>query len=149
MPASTNHTLQTYLRRLTNLSGNNRSLVLLRLHAEQLIDVHEFSFLNGDRSFEIINALIAGRSKKLCQVLDSRIEANNEASKKLKRLQRIDRFIFEERGSNDLHVGWPFVRGKFTDGSIVRCPLLFFYCHDYSGGSSLGTSAAGRCWHIF
>ncbi len=126
MSTSAKHTLQTYLRRLTNLSGNNRSLVLLRLHAEQLIDVHEFSFLNGDRSFEIINALIAGRSKKLCQVLDSRIEANNEASKKLKRLQRIDRFIFEERGSNDLHIGWPFVRGKFADGSIVRCPLLFF-----------------------
>src|SRR6187551_749226 len=126
MSASTKHTLQTYLRRLTNLSGNNRSLVLLRLHAEQLIDVHEFSFLNGERSFEIINALIAGRTKKLCQVLDSRVEANNEASKKLKRLQRIDRFIFEERGSNDLHVGWPFVRGKFADGSIVRCPLLFF-----------------------
>ena len=126
MSASVKHTLQTYLRRLTNLSGNNRSLVLLRLHAEQLLDVHEFSFLNGDRSFEIINALIAGRNKKLCQVLDSRIEANNEASKKLKRLQRIDHFIFEERGSNDLHIGWPFVRGKFADGSIVRCPLLFF-----------------------
>ncbi|MEO7989940.1 MAG: AAA domain-containing protein [Chryseolinea sp.] len=126
MSASTKHTLQTYLRRLTNLSGNNRSLVLLRLHAEQLIDVHEFSFLNGDRSFEIINALIAGKNKKLCQVLDSRVEANNESSKKLKRLQRIDRFIFEERGSNDLHIGWPFVHGKFADGSIVRCPLLFF-----------------------
>src|SRR6187402_2014529 len=126
MSASTKHTLQTYLRRLTNLSGNNRSLVLLRLHAEQLIDVHEFSFLNGDRSFEIVNALIAGRTKKLCQVLDSRVEANNEASQKIKRLQRIDRFIFEERGSNDLHVGWPFIRGKFADGTIVRCPLLFF-----------------------
>ena len=126
MPASAKQTLQTYLRRLTNLSGNNRSLVLLRLHADQLMDVHEFSFLNGDRSFEIINALIAGRNKKLCQILDSRIEANNEASKKLKRLQRIDRFIFEERGSNDLHIGWPFVHGKFSDGSIVRCPVLYF-----------------------
>jgi hypothetical protein len=118
--------LQAYLRRLTNLSGNNRSLFLLRLPAEQLLDVHELNFLTGERSFEVINALIAGRSKKLCQVLDSRMEASNEASKKLKRLQRIDHFIFEERGSNDLHVGWPFVRGKFSDGTMVRCPLLFF-----------------------
>lgn len=118
--------LQAYLRRLTNLTGNNRSLFLLRLPAEQLMDVHELSFLSGDRSFEIINALIAGRDKKLCQVLDSRVESNNEASKKLKTLQRIDQFIFEERGSNDLHVGWPFVRGKFADGTMVRCPLLFF-----------------------
>ncbi|HEX6226507.1 MAG TPA: AAA domain-containing protein, partial [Chryseolinea sp.] len=126
MPDSTKNILQTYLRRLTNLSGNNRSLLLLRLHAEQLIDLHKLSFLNGEKSFEIINALIASRAKKLCQVLDSRMEANNEESRRLKKLQRIDRFIFEERGSNDLHVGWPFVRGKFSDGTPVRCPLLFF-----------------------
>jgi hypothetical protein len=126
MSDSPKNILQTYLRRLTNLSGNSRSLLLLRLHAEQLIDLQKLSFLNGEKSFEIINALIADKSKKLCQVLDSRLEANNEESKKLKRLQRIDRFIFEERGSNDLHVGWPFVRGKFSDGTTVRCPLLFF-----------------------
>jgi len=126
LPEKAKNILQTYLRRLTNLSGNNRSLLLLRLHAEQLVDVHDLSFLNNERSFSIINALIAGKEKKLCQVLDSRLEANNEASKKLKKLQRADRFIFEERGSNDLHVGWPFLRGKFSDGTVVRCPLLFF-----------------------
>src|SRR5688572_7328312 len=126
MSESSKNILQTYLRRLTNLSGNNRSLLLLRLHAEQLVDVQKLSFLAGEKSFEIINSLIADRSKKLCQVLDSRLESNNEESKKLKKLQRIDRFIFEERGSNDLHVGWPFVRGKFSDGTVVRCPLLFF-----------------------
>lgn len=126
MTVQTKNILHTYLRRLTNLSGNNRSLFLLKLPAEQLIDVHEFSFLNGDRSFEIINALIAGRDKRICPVLDSRMEAANEVSQKLKKLQRLDRFIFEERGSNDLHVGWPFVRGKFSDGTMVRCPLLFF-----------------------
>ncbi|HEY9005723.1 MAG TPA: AAA domain-containing protein [Ohtaekwangia sp.] len=126
MSANTKYILQTYLRRLTNLSGNSRSLLLLRLSAEQLMDVHSLSFLNNERSFEIINALIAGRNKKLCQVLDSRMEANNEASKKLKNLQRIDRFIYEERGSNDLHVGWPFIHGKFSDGTAVRCPLLYF-----------------------
>jgi hypothetical protein len=126
MPDSAKNILQTYLRRLTNLSGNNRSLLLLRLHAEQLMDLHQLNFLNGEKAFEIINTLIQGRGKKLCQVLDSRLEANNEESKKLKKLQRIDRFIFEERGSNDLHVGWPFVRGKFSDGTSVRCPLIFF-----------------------
>lgn len=118
--------LRTYLRRLTNLSGNNRSLFLLKLYADQLMDLHEFNQLNGLKSFEIINSLIAGRDFRLCQVLDSRMEDNNDASKKLKKLQRTDRFLFEERGSNDLHVGWPFLRGKFSDGTSVRCPLLFF-----------------------
>jgi hypothetical protein len=118
--------LRTYLRRLTNLTGNNRSLFLLKLYADQLIDLHELNLLSGLKSFEIINALISGRDYRLCPVLDSRLEANNDASKKLKKLQRTDRFLFEERGSNDLHVGWPFLRGKFSDGTPVRCPLLFF-----------------------
>lgn len=117
---------QTYLRRLTNLSGTNRSLLLLRLASEQLLDLHQFSFLNNEKSFEIIKALIAGKSKKICPLLDSRMEAANESSRRLKRLQRIDKFIFDERGSNDLHVGWPIIRGKFLDGTIVRCPLLYF-----------------------
>src|SRR5688500_18578404 len=118
--------LESYLRRLTNLSGNNRSLLLLRLNADQLMDLHDINHLNGYPSFEVIKALIAGKTIKLCQVLDSRLESNNEVSKKLKMIQRTDHFLFEERGSYDLHVGWPFVRGKFSDGTPVRCPLLFF-----------------------
>ncbi len=101
-------------------------MLLLRLHSEQLLDLQQLSFLNGEKSFEIIKALIAGKPKKICPVLDSRMEKTNEASRKLKRLQRLDKFIFEERGSNDLHVGWPVVRGKFSDGTAVRCPLLYF-----------------------
>src|SRR5688572_28103178 len=123
---SLKNVLRTYLRRLTNLSGNNRSLFLTRLYADQLMDVHELNHLNGLKSFEIVNALIAGKDIRLCPVLDSRVPASNEASKKLKKLQRADRFLFEERGSYDLHVGWPFLRGKLSDGTPIRCPLLFF-----------------------
>ena len=28
--------------------------------------------------------------------------------------------------SKDLYVGWPFVKGKFSDGTSARCPVLFF-----------------------
>lgn len=119
-------TLQHFLRRLTNLSGSNRSLFLPRLHAEQLLDLQAFSFLKGYKSFSIIEAMIAGKSIALGQVLDSRMESNNVVSERIKRLQRVDHFLFEERGSTDLHIGWPFVQGKFKDGNLVRCPLLFF-----------------------
>lgn len=90
------------------------------------MDLNEVNHLNGFPSFEVLKALIAGKTIKLCQVLDSRVEYNNEVSKKLKKIQRADNFLFEERGSYDLHIGWPFVRGKFSDGTLVRCPLLFF-----------------------
>ena len=123
---NTKSILTTYLRRLTNLSGNNRSLFLPRLGSEQFIDLHELSQLHKEKSFTIIEALIAEKKKNVCAVADPRMEAVNEASKKLKKLNRLDQFLFEERGSRDLHVGWPFVRGKFADGTLVRCPLLFF-----------------------
>jgi AAA domain/Protein of unknown function (DUF4011) len=90
------------------------------------MDLHQLSFLSGEKSFEIIQSLIAGKAHRVCALLDSRVEAVNLASAKLKKLQRIDKFIFEERGSNDLHIGWPMIRGKFSDGTSVRCPLLYF-----------------------
>jgi hypothetical protein len=73
----TSHILKTYLRRLTNLSSNNRSLLLLRLRSDQLIDLQQISFLNGEKAFEIVKSLIAGKSRKICPVLDSRMEAFN------------------------------------------------------------------------
>lgn len=124
--ARTKNIFSAYLNRLTNLTANNRSLLLMRLPKEQFIDVHKFNMLDHKPSFQVIESLLRGKSVKLCQVLDSRVEANNEVSLRLKRLQRLDHFIFEERGSNDLHVGWPFIRGKLIDGTSVRAPLLFF-----------------------
>lgn len=126
MTSSSKSILTSFLRRLTNLSANNRGLVLLRLTGDQFVDLHMLSFLNGEKSFSIIEHLIRGRDMKIAQVHDSRLESNNKASQRLKMLERIDHMIFEERGTNDLHVGWPFVRGKFSDGTIVRCPLLYF-----------------------
>lgn len=125
MPRKEHHILSSYLRKLTNLSGNSRSIYLPRASSEQFIDLHTLSQLNGEKSFSIIEALIAGKSKKLCPLIDTRMEVSNDASRKIKRIQRLDQLIFEERGSKDLHIGWPFARGKFMDGTRVRAPLLY------------------------
>lgn len=122
-----NDVLKTYLKKLTNLSSNNRSLLLLRLISDQFMDIHAFNFQHNRPSFQIIEDLIASKKKiELCPHVDSRDEEGNQLSRRLKKLQRMDRFIFEERGARDLYVGWPFIRGKFSDGSMIRCPLLFF-----------------------
>lgn len=119
--------LKTYLKRLTNLSSTNKSLLLLNLPAEQFFDLHELNFLNGKPSFDIIGQLIAGKNNiNLCDFQDSRFDKVNEASRKLKKIHRTEQFIEEERGSRDLYVGYPVIRGKLSDGSLIRCPLLFF-----------------------
>jgi len=119
--------LQSYQRRLSNISGNNRSLLLLRLIASQTIDLHDFNFLGAGNSFEIINQIIKGTKKiKLSQVIDSRDADANKLTSRLKGLQRKAQFILEETGAFDLYIGWPFVHGKFADGTNVRAPLMFF-----------------------
>ncbi|AFK03689.1 superfamily I DNA and RNA helicase and helicase subunits-like protein [Emticicia oligotrophica DSM 17448] len=119
--------LKTYLRRLTNLTSRNRSLLLLSLPQEQFIDLHQLDFLDNKPSFEFINQLIAQKTQiPLCDLMDSRMEKVNETSKILRKIARTEAFIEQERGSEDLYVGYPFIKGKLTDGTVVRCPLLFF-----------------------
>ena len=62
----------------------------------------------------------------LCEVLDARQQRSNEISRKIRRIDRTARFIEEERGTEDLYVGWPFVKGKFLDDTVIHGPLLFF-----------------------
>ncbi|NVK84264.1 MAG: DUF4011 domain-containing protein, partial [Cytophagia bacterium] len=119
--------LQSYLKRLTNLSGNNRSLLLLKLNVEQFIDLHDLDHVNGAPSWQIMEQLITRKSKvKLVPQSDARDELSNKIAARLKKLNRREKFLFEESGARDMYVGWPFVEGKFNDGTILRAPLCFF-----------------------
>lgn len=129
--------LKSYLKRLTNLSAGNKSLMQLRLFKSQDIDIKDLDFLLKDHSsFSIIEKLISSTSAiKIAQVLDSRDASNNEASKILRSIERKNQMIYNERGVNDLYVGWPFVQGKMMDGSAIRCPLLFFSVEVYQSNN--------------
>ena len=119
--------LETYLNRLVNLSGNNRSLLLLKTTKSQDLDMHDLDFALNKPSFDILKEFIEeSRQIPLCKALDHHDAASNEASKRLKNITRRNDFLFEERGAQDLYLGWPFVSGKFMDGTVIRCPLAFF-----------------------
>lgn len=91
------------------------------------MDLHELDFLINEPSFRIIERLMAQRIKtKLCSTIDSRTKSTNVASRQLRKIARTDKFIEEERGARDLYVGYPYVRGKMLDDTLVRAPLLFF-----------------------
>lgn len=119
--------LQSYLKRFTNLSGNNRSLLLLKLNVEQFIDLHDLDHVTGAPSWQIMEQLITKKSQvKLVPQSDARDELSNKIASRLKKLNRRERFLFEESGARDMYVGWPFVEGKFNDGTFFRAPLCFF-----------------------
>ena len=119
--------LQIFKQRLTNLSGNNRSLVLLRLYIGQHIDLQQYDFVLGKSAFDIIRQLLANKPWiPLCQVVDARDAANNRVSYLTKQLQRTTQSVLEEQGAENLCVGYPFVQGKLNNDTIIRCPLLLF-----------------------
>ncbi|WP_114778375.1 AAA domain-containing protein [Botryobacter ruber] len=119
--------LKNYRRRLLNLSSSNRSLVLLRLSREQHLDVQELDFLQDKPAFNIVQQVISGKKKiVLSPYADSRYAPVTPVSRRLRNIRRKADMIFEERGSKELFLGWPFVHGMFPDGTVVRCPLLFF-----------------------
>jgi len=122
-----NRILKAYLKRLTNLSTRNKSLLLSGLPSEQFLDLNELDFLLGKPSFEFIQQLLQKKQRiALCDIQDPRFEKVNEVSKRLRKISRTERFIENERGSRDLYVGYPFVRGKLADGTPIHAPLLFF-----------------------
>ena len=119
--------LSTYQKRLTNLSAANKSLLLLRAFQRQYLDLHTLDHLEGASSFQIIQALLRPKANiALTTQIDSRQASQNQASVQLKYLQRNHLFLQEETGADYLAVGYPFVEGKWLDGTPVRCPLLFF-----------------------
>jgi hypothetical protein len=119
--------LKAYQKRLTNLSANNKALLLLRLADKYFLDLHELDFVQNKPSFHIIESLIAKKTKiTLCSNIDSRDDKNNKIANILHKIQRTDKLIIEERGAKNLYVGYPFVQGKLIDDTLIRCPLLFF-----------------------
>lgn len=118
---------QTYLNRLTDLSSKNKSLYIPKTEGSGFIDLHEFDFLNGEPSFEILRKLI--QKKKQIQLIpesDPRQAAVNTLSKVLSRLSFRDQLTQEETGDQSLYLSWFFVEGKLINGALLRAPLLMF-----------------------
>ncbi|MEM7373723.1 MAG: AAA domain-containing protein [Bacteroidota bacterium] len=118
--------LHTYKLRLTNLSQGNRSLRLARLSKRRDIDLKDLGFIEKDSSEQMLSKIIGGKNLTLLSRLDPRHEGTNLVDRRLNYIYRTAETLLEESGSYDLFVGYPFIEGKFLDGTIARCPVLLF-----------------------
>ncbi|HHG85942.1 MAG TPA: DUF4011 domain-containing protein, partial [Bacteroidetes bacterium] len=118
--------IHQYKLRLTNLSQGNRSLKLGRLSKRKDLDITVAAFANKYSSEEIVARIVAGKSVDLLRSLSARDEKSNLLDRHLNKLYREVTTIYAETGTDDLFLGYPFVEGRFLDGSIARCPLLLF-----------------------
>lgn len=118
--------LHAFKLRLTNLSQGNRSLKLGRLSARRDIDLWDLAHLAGKSAEELLEQVIAGKDITLITRIDPRHEPTNLADRRLNNIYRTVEMFLEESGTYDLYLGYPFVEGKFLDGTVVRSPLLLF-----------------------
>jgi REase_MTES_1575/AAA domain/Protein of unknown function (DUF4011) len=130
--------MHQYKLRLTNLSQANRSLKLQRLSVRKDMDLMDLSFLNQLSATDILNRLIAGQNVPLIKGISPRNEQTNLTDRRLNMLWNEVDTIYEESGTDDLFLGYPFVEGRFLDGSVARCPVVLFPVRlkrDFSGGT--------------
>lgn len=99
---------------------------MFRLTGDEFVDLCALQGYEVQHAFQVIETLLGGKGIKICELINSRIPDVNRLSMQLKKLMRISTFLMEERGTFNLHIGWPMVRGKFVDGTPVSAPLLFF-----------------------
>lgn len=97
-----------------------------RLSSRKDLDITEAGHINKLSSEEIVERIVAGKSVDLLRTLSARDEDANLLDRSLNKIYREVATIYEETGAYDLFLGYPFVEGKFLDGTIVRCPLLLF-----------------------
>lgn len=65
-------------------------------------------------------------------------------SKKIRKIARTEQFIAEERGAQDLYVGWPFIRGKFFRRNGHPCAIGVFSSDIRANREILATSPQAR-----
>ena len=119
--------LSIYRDRLINLSTKNRTLLLKKLYRKVAFDLSLLEQVNGDEfSIRLLNLLkkrYNGKMKVLSPPYD---EENYKFYESFKYIHRESNNIQREKGSYDLYIGYPFVEGKFKDGTLIKAPLLLF-----------------------
>ena len=116
-----NNKLSTYLDSLISLPGNNRSILLQNLPKDFFIDLKSFDDSTPISGYDLIKAFIEGHTS--IKISDAQSTGINP---KIASIFDKAEMIYEERGGKDLYLGWPFIRGKYADNTLVRCPLIFF-----------------------
>ncbi|WP_139488052.1 AAA domain-containing protein [Brevibacillus dissolubilis] len=122
------HKLTHLKDKLNDLSKRNRSIRLLKLYNKWNIDLLAFDRLNREGFAESILKKLSTKSSSSISLLkrdlvDDKVMNTFHA---LTTLYRNLRGIEEETGLYDLSIGYPFVSGRFLDGSYFRAPLFLF-----------------------
>ena len=119
--------LNIFRNRLLDLSSANRSVFLPKVYKGKFSDLKTWDFLSALSSLDIVKAMLTGKTViKIADVKHIRPDDLEVVLEEAKKLIRTRELIFDETGSADFYIGWPFVEGVLKNGMPLRAPLIFF-----------------------
>lgn len=119
--------LNIFRNRLLDLSSANRSVFLPKVYKGKFSDLKSWDYLSALSSLDIVKAMLAGKTViKIADVKHIRPDDLEVVLEEAKKLIRTRQLIFDETGSADFYIGWPFVEGVLKNGMPLRAPLIFF-----------------------
>ncbi|MDB5271790.1 MAG: superfamily helicase [Chitinophagaceae bacterium] len=119
--------LNIFRNRLLDLSSSNRSVFLPKVYKGKFSDLKSWDYLSASSSLDIVKAMLAGKTSiKIADVKHLSADQLEEVLEEAKKLIRTRQLIFDETGSADFYIGWPYVEGVMKNGMPLRAPLIFF-----------------------
>lgn len=119
--------LNIFRNRLLDLSSANRSVFLPKVYKGKFSDLKAWDYLSALSSLDIIKSMLAGKSViKIADVNHIKPDDLELVLEEAKKLIQTRQLIFDETGSADFYIGWPFVEGVLKNGMPLRAPLIFF-----------------------
>ncbi|WP_164723709.1 AAA domain-containing protein [Thermosipho globiformans] len=139
--------LEQYKNRLVDISTRNRTLCLTKLYKRRSFDLFLLEeYFNGIIE-KVLEHIINRNGKKVCILDIENINIINEDEEDLiknelsnfshilRTIKREIDLIEKETGRYELFVAYPFIEGKFLDGTYVKSPIFLFPVKlDYSNG---------------
>lgn len=117
--------IHIFKRKLTNLSSANPYLWIRRLKEDVFLDLAQVGEVRSISTWGILNDVFSGKkSISVCSLANHSDSKENQLSLKFGSLLRKQKLTIQERGTNELHLAFPFVLGQWPDGTWVKTPLL-------------------------
>lgn len=103
---------------------NGRAFCLRELSARKDIDLHAMAWVEMQNAEMLISTLLQGNTATIMMAPDPHQDKSLRLDAALSMLNREVGQVREESGQYPLHICYPFVYGKFQDGTPFRGPLF-------------------------
>jgi len=119
--------LAMFRDRLTDLTGRNKSLKLMKLYNKSHFDLWALDSWKEGHGLDVLTRFLAKPNAVVpFLTVGDLSETGGQLNHRLTQLKREIDLIEQETGSNTFYIAFGFLEGYFHEDLFLRCPLLFY-----------------------